>query len=306
MRTSIVISVLLGAGALGHPHFKLNNPLGHMHHHKRQGGPPEVKTYVGNGRVVIDDIFVKTVYGSGVPAPSPAAIAAPVNEKVAVAAPVTTTPAAAPVQVHQEWAKPQQKQEEQPQQNYSPPGHQALAPVSTTPVAAPAPVQTQAAPASSPASSGGSNDGSPMSGGKSLLQTANYFRKLQGYKDLVYDDTLQGNSAKTGVDNGGNKMTHELNAGSFAQCIAEGDDKTGSGDLSPFDMIYLGWLCEIPDSSLGDMCTTMKNTVHMKVDTTDPGHANILRTASYTKMGCSYQPATEQQQYAGQWTCDFA
>lgn len=311
MRTSFVISVLLGAGALGHPHFKLNNPLGHLHHHKRQGGPQEVKTYVENGRVVVDDIFIKTVYGNGVTAPSPVAAAAPVNEKVAVAPEVVVT--AAPVQVHQEWAKPQQEQENHPHQYQQQQKQAYNAPVpatvvvSTTPVAASVPVQTQAtAPASGSTSSGGSGDGSPMSGSKSYLTSANYFRQLQGFNKFVYDDTLQSNSVKTGIDNGGNQMKHELNAGSFAQCIAEGDATSGSGDLSPFDMIYLGWLCEIPQANLGDMCLTMTNTVHMNITAGDVGHANILRTASYTKMGCSFQTATEPQNYVGQWTCDFA
>ncbi|KAK4691456.1 hypothetical protein P7C71_g5547, partial [Lecanoromycetidae sp. Uapishka_2] len=310
MRTSVVISVLLGAGALGHPTFKLNNPLAHLHHHhKRQGGPSEVKTYVENGRVVVDDIFVKTVYGNSVPAPSPVAAApAPVEEKVAEAPVVTVvaTPAA-PVQVHEEWAQPQQKQEEpQAQQENQVQQQQQQA----APVAAAAPVQTQAAaPASSPASSGGSGDGSPMSGGKSILTTANFFRKLQGYNELTYDDTLQGNSVKTGQDNGGNKMKHELNPGSSAQCIAESENLSQSaGDLTQFDLIWLGWLCEIPAADLGDMCTIMNSTTNMHIEYYygDPGHANILRTASYTKLGCSYQVPTLPQTYAALWTCDFA
>ena len=102
-------------------------------------------------------------------------------------------------------------------------------------------------------------------------------------------------------------MTHELNAGSYAQCIAEGDDSTTSGSWSPFDLIYLGWLCEIPEANLGDDCSAMEAATHMFVNTTDPGHANILRTSGYTQMGCNYQAATESHDnYQGLWTCDFA
>ena len=102
-------------------------------------------------------------------------------------------------------------------------------------------------------------------------------------------------------------MTHELNAGSYAQCIAEGDDTTSSGSWSPFDLIYLGWLCEIPEANLGDDCDVMHAATNMYVNTTDPGHANILRTQSYTQMGCNYQAATEYHaNYKGLWTCDFA
>ena len=102
-------------------------------------------------------------------------------------------------------------------------------------------------------------------------------------------------------------MTHELNAGSFAQCIAEGDDSTSSGSWSPFDLIYLGWLCEIPEDNLGDGCSVMEAATHMIVNTTEPGHAQILRTESYTQMGCNYMAATESHDnYQGLWTCDFA
>lgn len=306
MRTSIVISVLLGAGALGHPSFRLNDPLSHLHHHKRQGAPAEVKTWEENGRVIVDDIFIKTVYGNSVPAPSPAAVAAPVAEKVAVA-PVhivtAAAAAAAPVQVHEEYA--QSHHEEAPPQQQE---QQQKAPVvETTPVAAPAAtVQTQAA-SSAPSSSDGSGDGSPTYGGKSILATANHYRKLQGFNDFTYDGTLQSNSAKTLYDNGANHMTHELNSGSFAQCLAEGSTTASAGDLKPFDMVYLGWLCEIDSSDIMEDCQTMNSTIHMGVDFADPeGHANILRTAAYTKIGCAFQTATETQTYSGLWSCDFA
>ena len=139
-----------------------------------------------------------------------------------------------------------------------------------------------------------------------MLESANHFRNLQGLPSFTWDSTLEANAAKTNKDDGGNSMTHELNAGSFAQCIAEGSDTTASGSYSPFDLIYLGWLCEIPSSDLGDGCSVMEAATHMMVDTNDPGHANILRTESYTKIGCAYQAATEKQIYAGLWTCDLA
>ena len=250
-----------------------------------------VKTIISGNVVEVEDIFVKTVYGNTVPSatPAPAEPVPVVAHYVQPAAPVITT--AAPAQVKDNYHVQSPPENNPPEPSNTP---------SPTPVAAPA-----SSPAPAPHSS--SNDGAPLSGGKSILESANYFRNLQGLPSFTYSSTLGANSAKTNNDDGGNSMTHELNSGSFAQCIAEGDDKTTSGSWSPFDLIYLGWLCEIPQSNLGDACNAMEAATHMLVDTADPGHANILRTAGYTKMGCDYKVATQSQpNYKGLWTCDFA
>lgn len=286
MRASVILPIILSAGAIGHPHFKLNNPLGHVHQ-KRQA-PVEVHTIIKGNEVDIEDVFVKTVYANGAsPEPSPAPVAhyhAP--EKAAVVAPVVTiTPAPAP-----------QPTPVQAKANYVVPSPQET----NTPVPQPS---STSAPTPAPSSS---NDGAPTSGGKSMLASANHFRALQGYPPFEWSSTLEGNAAKTNRDDGGNQMTHELNSGSFGQCIAQGSDTTASGSYSPFDLIYLGWLCEIPSADLGDGCAIMKAATNMQVNTADPGHANILRTAGYTKIGCNYIAATEPQGYAGLWTCDFA
>ena len=284
MRASIFIPLVFGAGALAHPHLKLGNALAHVHHKRDQ--PIEIKTIVEGGVVDVEDVFVKTVYANGAAPPAEAvATPPPVVKVVASPAPVTTTPAPAPVQVKADY-------------HVQSPSENTPAP-SSTPSSTPAP-----APASSPAPA---SDGAPTSGGKSILDSANYFRQLQGYPPFTYSSQLEANAAKTNNDDGGNSMTHELNPGSYAQCIAEGNDSTTSGSWSPFDLIYLGWLCEIPESNLGDACAAMEAATHMQVDTADPGHAQILRTEGYTKMGCSYIVATEKQpNYEGLWTCDFA
>jgi len=291
MRVTILIPLVFGAGALAHPHLKLGNALAHVHHRRDQ--PALIKTIVQGDVVDVEDVFVKTVFaeGAAAPAPTPAPAPAPVVHVAAQpAAPVVTVTAApAPAPVHEDYHI-----QSPPENNPAP-----------SPTPAPAPAQAPAASAA-PAPSA-SNDGAPLSGGKSILQSANYFRNLQGYPSFTYSSTLEGNSAKTNQDDGGNSMTHELNAGSYAQCIAEGDDSTTSGSWSPFDLIYLGWLCEIPEANLGDDCSAMEAATHMFVNTTDPGHANILRTASYTQMGCNYLTATESHDnYQGLWTCDFA
>ena len=290
MRVSIFVPLVFGAGAIAHPHLKLGNALGHLHHRRDQ--PELIKTIVQGDVVDVEDVFVKTVYADGAAAPAPAATPAPVVDYVAAPPVVTHTaaPAPAPVKVQEDY-------------------HVQSPPENPAPSPAPAPASTPApAPAPSPsAAPSTSDDGAPLSGGKSILESANYFRNLQGYPSFTYSTTLEGNSAKTNQDDGGNSMTHELNAGSYAQCIAEGDDSTTSGSWSPFDLIYLGWLCEIPEANLGDDCSVMEAATHMFVNTTDPGHANILRTASYSQIGCNYMAATESHDnYQGLWTCDFA
>ena len=285
MRASIFVPLVFGAGALAHPHLKLGNALAHVHHKRDE--PVVIKTIIQGGVVDVEDVFVKTVYANGATPPAPAETTPPVVNVVASPAPVTTTAAPAPVVIKADY-------------------HVQSPSESATPTDTPAPTSTPApAPAPSPVTPAGDN--APTSGGKSILESANYFRKLQGYPPFEYSSQLEGNAAKTNKDDGGNSMTHELNDGSFAQCIAEGNDSTTSGSWSPFDLIYLGWLCEIPEASLTDACSAMEAATHMLVDTNDPGHAQILRTEGYTKMGCNYIVATEHQpNYEGLWTCDFA
>ncbi len=284
MRTSIAIPILLGAGAIAHPHFKLNNPLAHVHH-KRDQPFKVITTTIGN-QVEIEDFYVATVYGNS-PPPAPTTTAAPIvaaaPEKLAVA----------PVQ--------QPKQEEH---QYSAPAPSVTP--SITPVApAPAPVSTSAAPVQSIAPSSGGDDGAPKSGGKSILESANHFRSLMGFPVFTYSSQLDANAAKTNNDDSANHMIHELNSGSMAQCIAEVDNTSGDGTYTPFELTYLAWLCEIPDSRLGSGCDAMKAATHMVLS--DTGHAEILRNPQYTKMGCNYLTSTEHHDnFVGEYTCDFA
>lgn len=299
MRTSIAIPVLLGAGAIAHPHFKLNNPLAHVHH-KRQQPVKVVTTTIGN-QVVVEDIFVSTIQlGGSPPAPTttqPPEVAAP--EKMAAPKNLEVAPV------------DYQNNYENNYHSYHHHSSPAPAPVpTTTPVAepvqtsdAPAPVTTSAAPVQSSQPSGG-NDGAPVSNGKSILESANHYRSLMGFPEFTYSSKLGANAAKTNEDDGANSMTHELNPGSMAQCISQADDTKASGNFSPFDLTYLGWLCEISDGRLGGDCDVMESATHMQI--TDTGHAEILRDPKYTQMGCNYLDSTQHLSYKGLWTCDFA
>lgn len=126
-----------------------------------------------------------------------------------------------------------------------------------------------------------------------------------GFPVFTYSSQLDANAAKTNNDDSANHMIHELNSGSMAQCIAEVDNTSGDGTYTPFELTYLAWLCEIPDSRLGSGCDAMKAATHMVLS--DTGHAEILRNPQYTKMGCNYLTSTEHHDnFVGEYTCDFA
>lgn len=307
MRASVVLQVLLGAGALAHPHFKLNNPLAHVHHKRQQ--PVEILTTTVGNQVEIEDIFVATVWGSPEPAAStPTPTSSPV---VVVAAPEKL--AVAPVannqnwdQNNQDWNHPKDSPASVTPASVTP---VSVTPISITPSVTPVsvtPVQSSPAAQASTGSSGSSNDGAPLSGGVSILETANKYRAMFGFPAFSYSSTLDGNAAKTNSDNGANSMKHQLNAGSFAQCIGQVDNTSGGGGLTPFELTYLGWLCEMPENQITEACKAMEVATNMIVDLSDPGHAQILRNPGYSQIGCNYLTATEHHDmYVGTWTCDF-
>lgn len=302
MRASIVVPVLLGAGAFAHPHFKLNNPLVHLHH--KRNAPAEVHTTTVNGVIQVEEVYVQTIWGpnppSSTPAPTttPAAVVAP--QKLAVkpvedAPKTTTTPT---VIVHN--YNHHNKEAAEVQESTTP----IPSPKSTTPVVVESPKSSSpAAVPSTPAAA--SNGGEPKSNGKSILDSANKFRAMMGLPAFTYSSKLEANAAKTNKDNGAIHMKHELNDGSNAQCITQVNNLSGDGTYTSFELSYLGWLCEIADGRLGNACAAMHEATHMRI--TETGHAEILRNAGYKKMGCNYLTTVSKQDgFEGMWTCDFA
>lgn len=175
-------------------------------------------------------------------------------------------------------------------------GHRPTgAPAGTTPAAVETPVATQApasstwatwsssaaaAPsASAPASS---NDGSYMS-------VVSEWRSKMGMSALTYDSQLEANSLKT-VQDGNGQMVHELNKGSMAQVLAPGSP-------SEFTSCFVGgWLCEMPSlPGLDGICSSMSQGWSYNGET---GHAEILSSPSYSKIGCANAD--------GIWGCDLA
>ena len=292
MRTSIVLSVLLGAGAIAHPHYKLNNPLAHHHHHKRQD-PVVAVDYLKNAQGQVTEVLdiaeaVKTVYAGGATAPSPAAqpIEAGevhVNEDYHVAAP------AQPQQAAPQHQQPKEAEKAAPAQAPKP----AAAPAAK---AAPAPVVAKPVPAPSPNPAPSSGGSGPTVGGQNVLDVANKWRAKQNLGTFAWDDGLESASTNTNTANGANSMTHRNVGAGQGQVIAQGSSTlTGTsseGELGPIDLLYLGWVCELSDQIPSFPCSDATAATHMNTEgQTD--HATILMTPSFTKIGCNFMDATD-------------
>lgn len=115
------------------------------------------------------------------------------------------------------------------------------------------------------------------------------WRSKMGLSALSEDSTLQGNALKTAQDGNG-QMVHELNSGSMAQVLAPGSD-------DEFEKVFVGgWLCEVPSAAgLDGICSSMSAGWDYAGQT---GHADILSSKSYSKIGCACA--------GGIWACDLA
>lgn len=145
-----------------------------------------------------------------------------------------------------------------------------------------APAPSAPAPSSSaPATGSGSTDG--------YMGVVAEWRSKMGMSALTEDSTLAANALKTAADGNG-EMVHQLNPGSMAQVLAPGD----AGD---FEKVFVGgWLCEIPSlPGLDGVCETMSQGWAYAGQT---GHAEILSSTSYSKIGCGNA--------GGIWSCDLA
>ncbi|KAL9103939.1 MAG: hypothetical protein Q9187_008953 [Circinaria calcarea] len=175
-------------------------------------------------------------------------------------------------------------------------------------------VPTSTPSAAAPSSVSTPSDGSPLSGGISLLTTVNKYRQLYSLPTLSWSSVLTENALKTGTDGGGVTQTHQLNPGSFAQVITPGMS-TAVVDLggdTPFELSYVAWLCEVSsDSQLSaggvNQCDLVEKVLHMRYSST--GHYDILTSKKYTQIGCAFARnpgAAATSVYQGLWVCDLA
>ena len=290
MLTSIVLSVLLGAGAIAHPHYKLNNPLAHHHHHKR-ADPIVAVDYLKNAQGQVTEVMdiaeaVKTVDAGGAPAPSPAPQPIEAGE-VHVNADYHVPAAAQP---HQAAPKEAEKAAPAPAPKPAP----APAP---KPAAAPAPVKEAAAPVvAKPAPAPSSGGSGAVIGGQNALDVANKWRSMQSLPTFAWDEDLESASANTNTANGANQMVHRNVAQGQGQVIAQGSSTltgpSSQGTLGPIDLLYLGWICEKSDEIPEAPCSAATAATHMNSEgQTD--HALILMDPSFTKIGCNFMDATD-------------
>lgn len=154
----------------------------------------------------------------------------------------------------------------------APPPAPAPAPSSTTKEEAPAPAPTATAPAAS--------------GYQGVVDT---WRAKMGMKPLEHDSKLESNAMDTVVSSNG-QMVHKLNPGSFGQVLAP-------GNADDFEHVFVGgWLCEIPSlPGLDGVCAQQSEGWAYAGQT---GHAEILTSDQYSKIGCAL--------HQGIWCCDVA
>ncbi|KAI1614038.1 hypothetical protein EDD36DRAFT_435053 [Exophiala viscosa] len=123
------------------------------------------------------------------------------------------------------------------------------------------------------------------------ISVVSKWRTAAGLPDLTQDSTLEANALKTSTNSVGG-LIHELNPGTMAQVLAPGTS-------TDFEEVYVGgWLCEIPtDAGLDGICATASDGWDYDGQT---GHATILTSTSYTKIGCAISSGTSV------WACDLA
>ena len=328
MRTSLLLSVLLGAGAIAHPHYKLNNPLAHHHQNKRQD-PIVATEYLKNAQGQVTEVLdiakaMVTVYAGGPPPPSPVPVVQPVEAaaKVNVKADYHVGGQANSYSYGNEQAAPQYQPHEEPESPSNPAPAPAPEPApAPVPAPVPAPIKAQVAPAPAPApvkeepasppSSGGSG---ATIGGQNVLDVANKWRSKQGLGTFTWDNDLATMAANTNIANGANTMTHHRAPPSLGEVITEGSNSlkgpSSQGQLGPIDLMWLGWICELSGNIPTFPCSDATAATHM--NTTETIHAEILMNQQYNKLGCHYMDATDPGSqvwpnvYQGMFTCDVS
>ena len=117
------------------------------------------------------------------------------------------------------------------------------------------------------------------------------WRSAMGLSVLSPDSQLTSNAQKTADESVGG-LKHQLNPGSMAQVLAP-------GEANDFEHVFVGgWLCELPNTpGLNGVCSEQSKGWAYEGQT---GHAEILTSGSYQKIGCAHSDST------GVWSCDLA
>jgi hypothetical protein len=214
-----------------------------------------------NGGVVVETVLHTVYVTEGTPEATPCES--------------STTAAATPVYE----AKPPVYQIETPKPAPSYPAYTPAPAPPTTPKPTPTPTPTPT-PAPAPAPE-------PATGG--YMDVVAKWRSQLGLKKLEFSSELESNALKVVIDGNG-VMRHELNPGTYGQVLAPGKD-------DEFERVFVGgWLCEMPSlPGLDGVCSKFSQGWDYQGQT---GHAEILTSPNYSKIGCSNRQ--------GIWCCDLA
>jgi uncharacterized protein YkwD len=237
------------------------------------GPPKEVKNVHLIVETVVETIYVTEGYEPAKPTPAPIYQASPAALTTTV---VYEAPAASSV-------APVYEVPAAPSSVYEAPAYTpAPAPVYTP---APAPVYTpEPAPEPKPSAA----PAPPAAAG--YMGTVSEYRAKLGLKPLTMDEGLQSNAGKT-VEASNGQMVHMLLPGTNGQVLAP-QQPTDEGFTKAF---VGGWLCEKPNMpGMEGVCKTMSQGWTYS----STGHADILTSDKYSKIGCA--------NHEGIWCCDLA
>lgn len=176
------------------------------------------------------------------------------------------------------------------QENKPAPTSQAPVYVEYSMAPPPAPKPSSKAPAPAPAPSSTSTPApAPAPTASGYQGVVDEWRKKLGMKALEHDSKLESNAMDTVVASNG-QMIHKLNPGSYGQVLAP-------GNADDFEHVFVGgWLCEMPNlPGLDGVCAQQSQGWAYAGQT---GHAEILTSDQYSKIGCAL--------HAGIWCCDLA
>jgi hypothetical protein len=155
---------------------------------------------------------------------------------------------------------------------------------------------------------------SQKSGNKEMIKSINEFRTLAGLPKQKWNTKLANNAAKTGQACGGKQLVHQLGPGSYGQVLTFGYDdadkcEKNTGTLTPFEVYYLAWLCEVPgDKGLQGKCPQIVKMAGINV-AGQRGHHDILAGKNQLTIGCAFTRkanAKKCEQFPGVWACDLA
>ncbi|MCJ1446429.1 MAG: hypothetical protein MMC23_006934 [Stictis urceolatum] len=144
-----------------------------------------------------------------------------------------------------------------------------------------------------------------------IMSIVNKYDRAYGIPLRQWNRTLYANAYATVELNGGATEHHKIFPGTRAQVLIPGrqDSNPSTGPYSPFQLMYLAWLCEVPDDfQLEGRCPEVLEYAHMN-DSGQTGHHDVLINPQYGEIGCAFFQNPDQHDdddpFQGIWGCDL-